>query len=271
MRCGRPGLAAVDDGRADAVPRLRQRRVRQPDEGEPGQPAGEVGLDLDDVADDADERHRVGARQRHASTPRTCSTWRRAAAAGEDADDVEPHLGGAPPVVGEPARREPSQPRGLGARDRLQRRAERRSRCGSSPRRPPGRRRRARRCRSRRARSASCARARRCPARPGAGPPRPRRTARARPWPACAPPPVRTLDPDGRRGTTRRHGALWTTRREASRTLWTPRRQSCGTCRSDCASSSTLTSLNVSTLTFLTNRAGRYMSHTHASLIVTSK
>ena len=36
-------------------------------------------------------------------------------------------------------------------------------------------------------------------------------------------------------------------------------------------SSSTLTSLKVSTLTFLANRAGRYMSHTHASVIDTSK
>ena len=46
---------------------------------------------------------------------------------------------------------------------------------------------------------------------------------------------------------------------------------SSGICRSLFASSSTLTSLNVSTRTFLTNRAGRYMSQTHASLITTSK
>jgi len=46
---------------------------------------------------------------------------------------------------------------------------------------------------------------------------------------------------------------------------------SVGTSRSFLASSSTLTSLNVTTLTFFTNRAGRYMSHTHASDIVTSK
>src|SRR3954469_20130673 len=36
-------------------------------------------------------------------------------------------------------------------------------------------------------------------------------------------------------------------------------------------SSSTLTSLKVSPLTFLAKRAGRYMSHTHASVIETSK
>ena len=44
-----------------------------------------------------------------------------------------------------------------------------------------------------------------------------------------------------------------------------------GISSSGLASSSTLTSLNVTTLTFLTKRAGRYMSHTQASLIVTSK
>jgi hypothetical protein len=44
-----------------------------------------------------------------------------------------------------------------------------------------------------------------------------------------------------------------------------------GTSRSLRASSSTLTSLKVTTLTFLTNRAGRYISQTHASCIVTSK
>jgi len=37
------------------------------------------------------------------------------------------------------------------------------------------------------------------------------------------------------------------------------------------ASSSTLTSLKVSTLTFLAKRAGRYMSQTQASVIDTSK
>lgn len=37
------------------------------------------------------------------------------------------------------------------------------------------------------------------------------------------------------------------------------------------ANSSMFTSLNVTTLTFLANRAGRYMSQTQASAIVTSK
>src|SRR6478735_6683862 len=49
------------------------------------------------------------------------------------------------------------------------------------------------------------------------------------------------------------------------------RRQGRGCSRSLGASSSTFTSLKVSTLTFLANRAGRYMSHTHASVIDTSK
>src|SRR5690606_6454518 len=50
-----------------------------------------------------------------------------------------------------------------------------------------------------------------------------------------------------------------------------PEKPSLGISRSALASSSTLTSLNVTTRTFFTNRAGRYMSHTHASCIFTSK
>src|SRR5690348_179606 len=46
---------------------------------------------------------------------------------------------------------------------------------------------------------------------------------------------------------------------------------SSGTSRSALASSSMLTSLKVTTRTFFTNLAGRYMSHTQASRIVTSK
>src|ERR1700722_15030377 len=44
-----------------------------------------------------------------------------------------------------------------------------------------------------------------------------------------------------------------------------------GISRSLLASSSTLTSLNVTTRTFFTNLAGRYMSQTQASCMVTSK
>ena len=46
----RPALAAVDDRRADPVPRLAQRRVRQADQDRRGQPAGDVRLHLDQVA-----------------------------------------------------------------------------------------------------------------------------------------------------------------------------------------------------------------------------
>src|SRR5689334_12317575 len=64
---------------------------------------------------------------------------------------------------------------------------------------------------------------------------------------------------------------LW---RKAGRgRLWTdggPEAQSLGGSISRGASSSTLTSLNVSTFTFLANRAGRYMSQTQASVIDTS-
>lgn len=50
-----------------------------------------------------------------------------------------------------------------------------------------------------------------------------------------------------------------------------PKPESAGREMSGFSNSSTLTSLNVITRTFFTNRAGRYMSHTHASCISTSK
>src|SRR5690606_4686497 len=50
-----------------------------------------------------------------------------------------------------------------------------------------------------------------------------------------------------------------------------PGRPPGGTSRSDLVISSTLTSLKVTTRTLRTNRAGRYMSQTQASSIVTSK
>jgi len=46
---------------------------------------------------------------------------------------------------------------------------------------------------------------------------------------------------------------------------------SSGSSRSLLASSSMFTSLNVTTRTFFTKRAGRYMSQTHASRMATSK
>ena len=72
-------------------------------------------------------------------------------------------------------------------------------------------------------------------------------------------------DGDGRRrgarvlGTT--HRGWRRAQRPASSGIWS----------SGLASSSTLTSLKVSTRTFFTKRAGRYMSHTQASVIRTSK
>ena len=50
-----------------------------------------------------------------------------------------------------------------------------------------------------------------------------------------------------------------------------PKPESAGSEMSGFSSSSTLTSLNVITRTFFTKRAGRYMSHTQASCISTSK
>ena len=67
-------------------------------------------------------------------------------------------------------------------------------------------------------------------------------------------------DPDSPRGSPAR---------PVSRILST--RQSFGGSISCGESSSTLTSLKVSTLTLRANRAGRYMSHTHASVMDTSK
>jgi hypothetical protein len=50
-----------------------------------------------------------------------------------------------------------------------------------------------------------------------------------------------------------------------------PNPPSVGSEMSGFSNSSTLTSLNVITRTFFTKRAGRYISHTHASCISTSK
>ncbi len=60
-----PLLLGVDHRRAHPVLGLVQRRVGQPDQVEAGQPAPDVGLDLHDVAVDAEQRHRVRACERH--------------------------------------------------------------------------------------------------------------------------------------------------------------------------------------------------------------
>ena len=115
MRCGGHVLAAVDHRGADAVARLRQRGVRQPDEGERraarGARSASTSTTWPTTPTSADRVVRAsvtrappaGARPaphrcRGASTPTTSKrTW-----------------AGRAPVVGEPARGEPSQPRGLG-------------------------------------------------------------------------------------------------------------------------------------------------------------
>ena len=116
---------------------------------------------------------------------------------------------------------------------------------------------------------------------PGSAPPRPRRGAPARPSLPCVHDRRRPGPPD-RLGhllwTADPHGdnrALPTPRGRARRRRWygaqEPNGPSPGSRRSGLSSSSTFTSLKVSTRTFLTNRAGRYMSHTQASDIRTSK
>ena len=59
--------------------------------------------------------------------------------------------------------------------------------------------------------------------------------------------------------------------RQAVKAGYAPNPESVGSEMSGFSSSSTFTSLNVITRTFFTNRAGRYMSQTHASCISTSK
>jgi hypothetical protein len=61
----RPRPTGVDDGRPDAVLRLVQRRVRQTDQVDPGQPTPDVRLDLHQAPVDALQRHRPRARQPH--------------------------------------------------------------------------------------------------------------------------------------------------------------------------------------------------------------
>ncbi len=60
------------DRRTHPVAGLAQRRVGQPDQGEPGQLRGQVRLDLDEVPAEPDERHPERPAQAH-STPRRCS------------------------------------------------------------------------------------------------------------------------------------------------------------------------------------------------------
>ena len=68
MRRERQREPAVDQRRPDAVARLRQRRVGQPDQRERGHPGRDVGLDLDDVPLQPEQRHRAG-RGRGPPTP----------------------------------------------------------------------------------------------------------------------------------------------------------------------------------------------------------
>ena len=64
----RPAVAAVGDGGPNAVARLLQCGVGQPDEMHAGKARGDVGLDLDDLALQPAHRHRERSAQRHQPT-----------------------------------------------------------------------------------------------------------------------------------------------------------------------------------------------------------
>ena len=72
-----PALAGVDHGGADPVAGLVQRGVGQTGEDHPGQPAGEVGLHLDQVTGGADQPHREDPRVPHLRTPLAGARRRR--------------------------------------------------------------------------------------------------------------------------------------------------------------------------------------------------
>ena len=83
----------------------------------------DVGLDLDEVADSALERHRVAGGERHQASPSTWSTMRGAASGSEHGDQVDADVIGPDGVLLGPPPRQPVQPLQPGVVDRLVRRA----------------------------------------------------------------------------------------------------------------------------------------------------
>src|SRR5215469_3325386 len=156
-------------------------------------------------------------------------------------------------------------------------------RSGSSPRKPRVPAGRRRRCRFRRL--STCSSCQGCGSPPAQGTRQPpaRPACRGCPSGASASPPQPTLPQRRRRSEPEIAGCgkvaesgwrMWTATADCRRGLVrSPARGqlSSGTCRSLLASSSMLTSLKVTTRTFLTNLAGRYISQTQASCMVTSK
>ena len=135
----RPAVAAVGDRRPHPVARLLQRRVGQADEMHTGQPRGDVGLDLDDLAVQPAHRHRERPPQRHHPTPCRWVISGVAPATDPHADDVDAHLRPAAVLAGQPQPGQPTQPAHLLRRHRLRHTAELVSWCASSPRRTPPR------------------------------------------------------------------------------------------------------------------------------------
>ena len=107
---GRPLELAVDDRHPAAVARLVEGGVGPADQ-HGGHLAGrDVGLDVDEVADGAVERHRVRGRERHSGQPLDVIDDRRAASWPEHGDQVDAHLLGPHVVLLGPSPHEPVQP-----------------------------------------------------------------------------------------------------------------------------------------------------------------
>ncbi len=102
---------------------LAQRLVGAPDHEQAGLPGRDVGLDVDEVAQGAVQRHAAGGRARHRTEPRTCSTSagpRRGRITATRSTRVS---SGRDAVLDRPPLPEPVQPVELGVGDRLVRRA----------------------------------------------------------------------------------------------------------------------------------------------------
>ena len=114
--------------------RLLARRVGQAADHELRQPLHQVRLDVDQGTLQPGQRHRPGAPQLHVATATRCSSLRRARPGPQHPDHVHPHVDHVahlPGVLGQPARRQPPQPRRLAPGHRLDRVTERRAPGGS--------------------------------------------------------------------------------------------------------------------------------------------
>ena len=118
----RPALLAAVHRRLAAVPRLVERGVRQSDQDRARQPGAGVGFHLHDPAVEADQSHRVRARETHWSPiPVTCTSTGWLVALQQHPDGVQPHPVDLQAVLAHPLGRELAEPSHLRPRDGLQR------------------------------------------------------------------------------------------------------------------------------------------------------